>query len=68
VIVVFGGADFALGLSATPACGSDTCGCDDMRTYPGSSISTAHRPLECLCSSGSSDCLQNEPSGADGSH
>jgi hypothetical protein len=27
-----------LGLSATPACGSDTCGCDDIRTYPGSSI------------------------------
>lgn len=62
VLVVFGGADFALGLSATPACGSesDTCGCDDIRTYPGSSVQTAHRPLECLCSSASSDCLQNK--------
>ena len=60
-IVVFGGAAFAMGLSATPACGSDdTCGCDDMRTYPGSSFETAHRPLECLCSSGDSDCRQNE--------
>jgi hypothetical protein len=61
VIVVFGGAGFALGISATPACGSDdACGCDDMRTYPGASFATAHRPLECLCPSAGSDCRQNE--------
>jgi hypothetical protein len=61
MLVAFGGAAIALGLSATPACGSDdACGCDDMRTYPGASFATAHRPLECLCPSAGSDCRQTE--------
>lgn len=61
LILVLEGATIAFGLSATPACASDNaCGCDDMRTYPGASFATAHRPLECLCPSAGGDCRQNE--------
>jgi len=60
VIVLFAGGACTFGLSATPACGSDSCGCDDIRAYPGYAATTVHQPLECLCSSGSSDCRQDE--------